>query len=332
MKVTLKMSVLSLLGFGTMAYAQDYEGRVGINTETPAATLDIKSKTGTTSATKNLELQNANGTKLLTVLDDGKIGISTPAEKISEALLTLTRTSENMGGGSIIQMVDNRYDMTDNALTNSISFVDKNKKSYGVIGETSRSSKRFGLNTYDDYDAYLSTGALKYSPNGTATGYTSSSFIYLSSTDTKDRRFRVEINNYNPTLTTEEFFINSKGNVYIGKQLEVGKEVQEKLEVVGNIKSTNLAGSGDRAVFADENGVLKTGTFTTKGSTPTDTETCSTTNEGTMYYKLVDKDGKQVGLFGFCTRDANGEFLWAYQLGGNNLFSVSGNQAFGTGL
>lgn len=98
----------------------------------------------------------------------------------------------------------------------------------------------------------------------------------------------------------------------------------------GYVQIHNLAGTGDRAVFADENGVLKTGTMSIKTST-TDA-TCSATNEGTMHYKLVDRNGKQVGLFGFCTRDANGEFLWAYQLGGNNMFSVSGNQAFGTGL
>lgn len=323
-------SAVVLLGT-TIVYAQ-YEGRVGVNTDTPAATMDIKSKTGTDATTKNLELQNANGIKLLTVLDDGKIGVSTSSEDIKSSLLTLTRTSQNMEerGSSVIQVVDGRYDMADNALTNSISFVDKNRKSYGIIGETSRAGKRFGLSTYDAYDAYLGTGTLNYLPDGTASGYTSSSFLYVSSTDTKDRRFRVEINNYNPTLTTEEFFINSKGNVYIGKQLEVGKEVQEKLEVVGNIKSTNLAGTGDRAVFADENGVLKTGTMSIKASTTN--ATCSATNEGTMHYKLVDRNGKQVGLFGFCTRDANGEFLWAYQLGGNNMFSVSGNQAFGTGL
>lgn len=51
-------------------------GRVGINIETPTATLNVKSKTGTTSATKNLELQNADSKNLLEVLDNGDIKIN----------------------------------------------------------------------------------------------------------------------------------------------------------------------------------------------------------------------------------------------------------------
>ena len=43
-------------------YANEQEGNVGINTTTPNATLEVKSKTGTTNATKNLELKNAANT------------------------------------------------------------------------------------------------------------------------------------------------------------------------------------------------------------------------------------------------------------------------------
>lgn len=69
--------LLGVLSIG-LAYAQT--GRVGINTDTPNATLDVKSTTGrTTSATKNLELRNGADTKLVTVLDDGKVGIGTDA-------------------------------------------------------------------------------------------------------------------------------------------------------------------------------------------------------------------------------------------------------------
>lgn len=65
-------------------YANAQEGNVGINTTTPNATLEVKSKTGTTNATKNLELKNAANTNLVTVLDDGKVGIgtATPAQKL----------------------------------------------------------------------------------------------------------------------------------------------------------------------------------------------------------------------------------------------------------
>lgn len=65
-------------------YANAQEGNVGINTTTPNATLEVKSKTGTTNATKNLELKNATNTNLVTVLDDGKVGIgtATPTQKL----------------------------------------------------------------------------------------------------------------------------------------------------------------------------------------------------------------------------------------------------------
>ncbi len=60
------------------SYAQQ-NGRVGINTTAPDATLHVKSQTGSTSTTKNLELENASGTKLVSVLDNGNVGINNTA-------------------------------------------------------------------------------------------------------------------------------------------------------------------------------------------------------------------------------------------------------------
>lgn len=79
--IFIKIGTLCLFGLGTMLNAQTdpYEGRVGINTETPEATLTVKSKTGRTRATKNTELQNANDLKLVTVLDNGFVGINQEA-------------------------------------------------------------------------------------------------------------------------------------------------------------------------------------------------------------------------------------------------------------
>lgn len=76
-----KLLFAMVLGAG---YANAQEGNVGINTNTPNATLEVKSKTGTTNATKNLELKNAANTNLVTVLDDGKVGIGTaaPSQKL----------------------------------------------------------------------------------------------------------------------------------------------------------------------------------------------------------------------------------------------------------
>jgi len=51
--------------------------QVGINQNNPSATLDIVSK-GNTSATKALEINNSSGTEMVTVLDNGNVGINVP--------------------------------------------------------------------------------------------------------------------------------------------------------------------------------------------------------------------------------------------------------------
>lgn len=73
MKQTIyKLGFLCSLGITVLSYAQT--GRVGINTETPKATLNVKSKVDNG---KNLILENKTGNHLVTVLDDGKVGIGT---------------------------------------------------------------------------------------------------------------------------------------------------------------------------------------------------------------------------------------------------------------
>lgn len=74
MKKSLILVGMFCVGYAT---AQTYDGKVGINTDAPSATLNVKSKTGTTKDTKNFELSNANGTVLLSAFDDGHIGIGT---------------------------------------------------------------------------------------------------------------------------------------------------------------------------------------------------------------------------------------------------------------
>ncbi|GAA5095531.1 hypothetical protein GCM10023210_28390 [Chryseobacterium ginsengisoli] len=51
--------------------------QVGINETNPSAALDIKSK-GNTNATKALEINNSSGTEMVTVLDNGNVGINVP--------------------------------------------------------------------------------------------------------------------------------------------------------------------------------------------------------------------------------------------------------------
>lgn len=77
MKKTYKLMMVSLL-FGALTYAQ-----VGVGTATPSAGLDIVSQ-GNTNATKALEVNNATNTEMVTVLDNGNVGIgnTTPATKL----------------------------------------------------------------------------------------------------------------------------------------------------------------------------------------------------------------------------------------------------------
>lgn len=77
MKKNYKLMMVSLL-FGALTYAQ-----VGVGTATPSAGLDIVSQ-GNTNATKALEVNNAINTEMVTVLDNGNVGIgnTTPATKL----------------------------------------------------------------------------------------------------------------------------------------------------------------------------------------------------------------------------------------------------------
>lgn len=50
--------------------------QVGVNTETPSATLDIVTK-GNTNATKALEINNSSSKEMVTLLDNGNLGINT---------------------------------------------------------------------------------------------------------------------------------------------------------------------------------------------------------------------------------------------------------------
>lgn len=78
-----KLFTSAMVLSGIVAFAQ-HDGKVGINTEIPDATLNVKSKAGTDGTTSNLQLQNANNNVLMKVLDNGNVGINTtsPTSKL----------------------------------------------------------------------------------------------------------------------------------------------------------------------------------------------------------------------------------------------------------
>lgn len=102
MKKSIQLSVVCFLGASSLSYAQ--EGRVGINTETPSATLNVKSKSGNTNTTKNLELENSNGVKMLTVLDNGFVGINNATPSAPLHILT---DKPGMGNNIIFEDYNN---------------------------------------------------------------------------------------------------------------------------------------------------------------------------------------------------------------------------------
>ncbi len=63
--------LFEVLGTATCLYAQS-EGNVGINTVNPTAALHVKSK-GNTATTQALKVDNADGTNLLTINNDGTV-------------------------------------------------------------------------------------------------------------------------------------------------------------------------------------------------------------------------------------------------------------------
>lgn len=71
MKKNYKLVIVSIL-LSTLTYAQ-----VGVGTSNPSAGLDVISK-GNTNATKALEINNAANTEMVTVLDNGNVGIGNP--------------------------------------------------------------------------------------------------------------------------------------------------------------------------------------------------------------------------------------------------------------
>ena len=70
----------------------------------------------------------------------------------------------------------------------------------------------------------------------------------------------------------------------------------EKLHVVGNIRSSNLAGTVNRPVYADPNGTLTTGIAPTSGYSLFDVQGVNATQEGSV---TVDISGGTLSILGY---------------------------------
>lgn len=235
-----KIITTAVLLSGVMAYAQ--EGRVGINTEQPNATLEVKSKTGTTNATKNLQLTNANGKNLVTVLDNGYVGInnSTPGSP-------LTIEGEANGVSAIALVNSKKKD--DNALMSMIRFLDSDRMPYGYVGEGSPIYKQFYLGAYDDYATGVISHKLDMSRvvNMRLSQSLQNNVFNLSMTDTSISS--------DPNKQVKSIYADENMNLRISNII-AGAPIVEKLVVDGAVKignTTNACTASNRGTIKYEN-------------------------------------------------------------------------------
>ena len=74
--LTLMKKFTPLFSFIFMVTTSGSAQRVGVNTRTPLSTLEVKSETSNPSD-RNLQLKNNVGTSLVTVLNNGNMGVGT---------------------------------------------------------------------------------------------------------------------------------------------------------------------------------------------------------------------------------------------------------------
>lgn len=153
---------MGLFSVTAIAQTNPYQGRVGINTETPSASMNIKSKDDDKTP-KNLELENQTGTKLVTVLNNGNVGIGTenPSQKL-DVVGKVKITDGTQGIGKVLTS-----DANGNASWQNVTQTINNNVTYSVTSQV-------------DYNI------LGYVPNTTATANTAPvSVSYGGKTATK---------------------------------------------------------------------------------------------------------------------------------------------------
>lgn len=218
-QVIYRASVLCFIGFGALASAQvttPYDGNVGINVENPEATLTVKSLQGRNNGTtRNLELNNGDGNNLMTVLNNGFVGLGTRQPSVK---LHVEKGSVLVTEGNFTSRVDSNE--------GGRLYLDNPKKSTGKE-----------VKTWAIFNMTNTATGAKYNPGLHFWAYAADG-----------------------TNLNTQMIITDGGNVGIGSLYSNQEAPSEKLTVDGKIKTTSLAGTGDRPVYADANGVLKIGT------------------------------------------------------------------------
>ncbi len=136
--------------------------------------------------------------------------------------------------------------------------------------------------------------------------------------------------NYDGLNIRSGFKISTKKNygLYIGN-IAGGTELNRAIHTeAGQIRFGDLKGTGDRAVYVDADGVLKTGT--PKVNSTANVE-CNEDNRGIMNFGRISINGQDTDAIGFCMKNSANEFKWYYIYGGAGVTTGNGS-TFGTGL
>ncbi|SZD72956.1 Uncharacterised protein [Candidatus Ornithobacterium hominis] len=310
---------------GALATAQ-----VGINTDAPSATLNVKTKDDAQSP-KNLELENQAGTKLVTVLNNGNvgIGITTPVTPLvvkgeiwgySNNFANFTasgREGTSFPGTAYGGDIEHFLEQWSKGINDhsKLDYIKKDQYIVGYMGYDYKGTRDHLLP--GEWSAPLGGTGMRICADGD------------HSLNSKPGRIELLTTPTDGIYTQTRMIINNAGNVGVGTA-EPSHRVHIKADA-DPLKLEGLqAGTGETLVV-DANGVIKKGvaasTEASKVASTTAME-CNADNRGKMNF-IQGADGKS-DVFGICMKNANGSYYWGYMVGGNT--PTNGTGAFGSGL
>lgn len=277
-------------------------GNVGIGTTTPTASLQVLGLTTLAANTRYLKTHIGGaqswGANSFEELGLGYSGIrsiySGSGESWDLAFSTGTSTTFNLG------TQPERMRITSAGYVGIGTSSPANKLDVnGTLGVTGAATFSSSVAEPLIINTSSSTMYTTYISNSVLLGYIGNGNGIVSGGGATNFGIRAENNLlFTAGGNNERMRITSAGNVLINSTTDDGSN---KLQVTGSIKSTSLAGTGERLVTADANGKLLagTGTFTAISGTYTPTYTAiantAATGAYTLSYTVV---GNVVTIFG----------------------------------
>lgn len=288
---------------GTNALFWNSSGNVGIGNSSPSEKLDV---TGNVRFSGALMPNNSAGTagQVLTSAGAGAV----PTWSTPSSATNMYNTDGSLTGSRTISQGTNNLAFTSAASTGTSHFtvdgttlnVDavNNRIGVGIASPVdqlhlqAQGGRKIVISNNGGITNNEDIGGITWR-DGDGTGTLMGNIVMQgNSGSTGDGSSRMVIgtrSNDNATILVETMSIHSNGNVGLGVIAP-----SEKLHVVGNIRSSSLAGSGSRMVVADANGVMSTTAIPT-----------STTYTGSTSVTLNGTSFERAALTGDVTATAN---------------------------